>query len=92
MSSLFSEKYIQTIHDLFIAGLFDDFVPVGTTKEELESACFPKFFCLHYEREWMKNTYASRVEKLKDAFATYKPRSDLDGLLVFASKTLDKSL
>jgi len=37
------------LQQLFVWGKLDDCLPESTTKEELESACFPKYFVLYHK-------------------------------------------
>lgn len=56
------------LQPFFVRGLFSDSLPPDTTKEEVESACFPKYFVAHHShlRETKAPTKVQVVENIID--------------------------
>jgi len=80
--SIFTVDQVKKLHHLFKEGNFPDVVPDQTSKEELESACFPKYFVSYHSNRGRHHSILVRAVRISltetDADGTYYRDDDLD--------------
>lgn len=60
--AMFNPDQIKKMHHLFKEGHFYNAVPGETSQEEIESACFPKYFVSFYSNDYKNVALAQKVK------------------------------